>query len=86
MNGDFKELLGSLEKLMVTRDEALTKSLEEKHQENKDRFKDIFSRLNSLPCDKRSGFYTYIKWHLTILTTAVFSIIGWIAYTNFIVR
>ena len=65
MNGEFLELLNAIK-------EWSNEVHGQRHQENLKKFEQLFERLNKLPCDKREGFYTYVKWHLGILTAALF--------------
>ena len=70
MNGEFQELLQEIK--------TFSKQVhEQRHKENLFKFdkidenqKDIYKILNT-----RQGFYTYVKWHLGILTTLMLGVL-----------
>ena len=71
MNGEFQELLTEIK--------SWSKQVhEQRHQENLSKFDRVFDRLSKLPCERRAGFYTYVKWHLGILTVSLGFLINYV--------
>jgi len=82
MNGEFSELYSKLKSdfdiLQATILERWTnhdRQANERHIDNTTKFKELFDRMNVLPCKERRGIYTYLKWHIGILTTIVLGIL-----------
>jgi len=71
MNGEFAELLKEIK-------EWSNEVHGQRHLENLAKFELIFKKLDKLPCERRAGLYTYVKWHLGALTAALVALCGYV--------